>query len=71
MFNISFFNAAHFFVMLSENQNIASLLDFLIDFRIFFFLNGVVYVDRKDKESKRRGSEKMLQILQRGKDFRG
>ena len=34
--------------------------------RIFFFLNGVVYVDRKDKDSKKRGSEKMLQILQRG-----
>ena len=26
--------------------------------RIFFFLNGVVYVDRKDKDSKKRGSEK-------------
>lgn len=39
-------------------------LEFL--YRIFFFLNGVVYVDRKDKDSKKHESEKMLQILQRG-----
>lgn len=34
--------------------------------RIFFFLNGVVYVDRKDKESKKQGMKRMLKVLQRG-----
>lgn len=49
----------HVFILVGKQP--LELLD-----RIFFFLNGVVYVDRKDKESKRRGSEKMLQILRRG-----
>lgn len=37
--------------------------------RIFFFLNGVVYVERKDKESKRQGSKQMLRLLQRGNNL--
>lgn len=40
----------------------------LVD-RIFFFLNGVVYVDRKDKKNKKKSSEKMLQLLQEGKSL--
>lgn len=40
----------------------------LID-RIFFFLNGVVYVDRKNKISKKKSSRKMYKLLQGGKSL--
>lgn len=40
----------------------------LID-RIFFFLNGVVYVDRKSKKNKKKSLQKMLKILQGGKSL--
>lgn len=40
----------------------------LID-RIFFALNGVVYVDRKSKNNKKKSSQKMLKILQGGKSL--
>lgn len=40
----------------------------LID-RIFFLLNGVVYVDRKNKKSKKKSLKNMLKILQRGKSL--
>lgn len=40
----------------------------LID-RIFFLLNGVVYVDRKNKKNKKKSLQKMLKILQRGKSL--
>lgn len=40
----------------------------LID-RIFFFLNGVVYVDRKNKKNKVKGLKKMLNILRGGKNL--
>lgn len=37
--------------------------------RIFFFLNGMVYVDRKDKKSRKKASKKMLKLLQDGKSL--
>lgn len=37
--------------------------------RIFFWLNGVVYIDRKNKQSKKRGFNKMLKILERGNNL--
>lgn len=40
----------------------------LID-RIFFLLNGVVYVDRKSKKNKKKSSEKMLKLLLEGKNL--
>ena len=40
----------------------------LVD-KLFFFLNGVVYVDRKSKKNKKRGLRKMLTILQDGKNL--
>lgn len=40
----------------------------LID-RIFFFLNGVVYVDRKSKKNKKKSSKRMLKILRQGKSL--
>ena len=40
----------------------------LID-RIFFFLNGVVYVDRKSKKNKKKSLQKMLKILRGGKSL--
>lgn len=35
--------------------------------RIFFSLNGVVYVDRKNKKNRKKSFEKMLKLLQGGK----
>lgn len=40
----------------------------LID-RIFFLLNGVVYVDRKSKKNKKKSLQKMLKILRGGKSL--
>ena len=37
--------------------------------RLFFRLNGVVYIDRKNKGSKKRGFEKMLRVLNRGNNL--
>lgn len=37
--------------------------------RIFFFLNGVVYVDRKSKKSKRQACGNMLKLLREGKNL--
>lgn len=36
---------------------------------IFFFLNGVIYVDRKSKKSKKKSLQQMLKILQEGKNL--
>ena len=40
----------------------------LID-RIFFFLNGVVFVDRKSKKNKGKSLRRMLKILREGKNL--
>ncbi|MBR2403074.1 MAG: 1-acyl-sn-glycerol-3-phosphate acyltransferase [Lachnospiraceae bacterium] len=40
----------------------------LID-RIFFLLNGVIYVDRKNKENRKKSFDKMLKLLQSGKSI--
>lgn len=40
----------------------------LID-RIFFRLNGVVYVDRKSKKNKKKSLQKMLKVLHGGKNL--
>lgn len=37
--------------------------------RIFFRLNGVVYVDRKSKKNKKKSLQKMLKILRGGKSL--
>lgn len=37
--------------------------------RMFFFLNGVVYVDRKSKKNKKKSLQKMLKILEDGKSL--
>lgn len=52
----------HFYLLVGRQS--LEILD-----RIFFFLNGVVYVDRKDKTDKRRAFVKMLKILQEGKNL--
>lgn len=52
----------HFYLLVGKQA--LELLD-----RIFFFLNGVVYVDRKNKQNKRKSFEKMLKILQEGKSL--
>lgn len=52
----------HFYLLVGRQS--LEILD-----RIFFFLNGVVYVDRKDKTDKRIAFEKMLKILQEGKNL--
>ncbi len=41
----------HFYLLVGKQS--LEILD-----RVFFFLNGVVYVDRKDKRNKKRSSEK-------------
>lgn len=40
----------------------------LID-RIFFLLNGVIYVDRKNKDNRKKSFDKMLKLLQSGKSI--
>lgn len=52
----------HFYLLVGRQS--LEILD-----RIFFFLNGVVYVDRKDKADKRKAFGKMLKILQEGKNL--
>lgn len=52
----------HFHILVAK-QSLA-ILD-----RIFFWLNGVVYIDRKNKQSKKRGFNKMLKILERGNNL--
>lgn len=52
----------HFYLLVGKQS-----LD-LVD-RIFFFLNGVVYVDRKSKESKKKSFRKMLKFLHEGKSL--
>lgn len=37
--------------------------------RIFFYLNGVVYVDRKSKKNKKKSVQRMLKILGEGKSL--
>lgn len=37
--------------------------------RIFFLLNGVVYVDRKSKKNKKKSLDKMLKLLREGKSL--
>lgn len=52
----------HFYLLVARQS--LELLD-----RMFFFLNGVVYVDRKNKHSKRKATRRMLKILQVGKNL--
>lgn len=49
----------HFYLLVGKQS--LEIMD-----RVFFFLNGVVYVDRKNKDSKRRGLKKMMKILENG-----
>lgn len=49
----------HFYILVGKQR--LELLD-----KIFFRLNGVVYIDRKSKHSRRQGLEKMLGILKAG-----
>lgn len=37
--------------------------------RLFFRLNGVIYIDRKNKKSRRRGFDKMIKNLKAGKNL--
>lgn len=37
--------------------------------RLFFWLNGVIYIDRKNKPSKRNGVRKMLETLKKGNNI--
>lgn len=37
--------------------------------RIFFLLNGVIYVDRKNKDNRKKSFDKMLKLLQSGKSI--
>lgn len=46
----------HFYVLVGKQP--LEILD-----RLFFWLNGVIYIDRKNKKSKKRGFDKMLKIL--------
>lgn len=52
----------HFYILVAK-QYLA-----LID-RLFFLLNGVVYVDRKDAKSKKRSMERMIRIIRRGNNL--
>ena len=52
----------HFYLLVGKQS--LELLD-----RIFFFLNGVVYVDRKNKRNKKKSFRRMLKILQEGKNL--
>lgn len=52
----------HFYLLVGKQR--LELLD-----RIFFFLNGVVYVDRKSRKNKKKSFKKMLKILQHGKSL--
>ena len=49
----------HFYVLVGKQR--LELID-----KAFFWLNGIVYIDRKDKQSKKRGFRKMLEILKAG-----
>ena len=49
----------HFYVLVGKQK--LELID-----RIFFLLNGVVYIDRKNKLSRKYGFEKMLELLKEG-----
>ncbi|MBQ8326037.1 MAG: 1-acyl-sn-glycerol-3-phosphate acyltransferase, partial [Lachnospiraceae bacterium] len=52
----------HFYFLVGKQS--LELLD-----RIFFFLNGVVYVDRKSRKNKQKSSRKMLKLLSEGKSL--
>ena len=52
----------HFYILVAK-QSLA-----LID-RLFFLLNGVVYIDRKDAKSKEKGMEQMEKIIRRGNNL--
>lgn len=52
----------HFYFLVGKQS-----LD-LID-RIFFLLNGVVYVDRKSKKNKKKSLQKMIKLLRKGKSL--
>lgn len=52
----------HFYLLVGKQR--LELLD-----KIFFFLNGVVYVDRKNKKNKKKSLQKMLKILRSGKSL--
>lgn len=52
----------HFYVLVGKQR--LDLMD-----RIFFWINGVIYVDRKDKKSKKQAFEKMLAILNKQKNL--
>lgn len=52
----------HFYVLVGKQP--LEILD-----RLFFWLNGVVYIDRKSKHSKKHGFDKMLKILNAGNNI--
>lgn len=52
----------HFYVLVGKQS--LEILD-----RLFFRLNGVIYIDRKNKKSRRRGFNKMIKILNAGNNL--
>lgn len=52
----------HFYILVGKQS--LEIID-----RIFFVLNGIVYMDRKDKKSRKKSFEKMFRILQWGKSL--
>lgn len=52
----------HYFVLVGKQPL------YLAD-KFFFWLNGVIYIDRKSKQSKKRGFYKMLEILRKGNNL--
>lgn len=52
----------HFYILVGKQR--LELID-----RIFFFLNGVVFVDRKSKKNRRKSLKRMLKVLRAGKNL--
>lgn len=52
----------HFFVLVGKQP-------LYLEDKIFLWLNGAVYIDRKDKKSKKTGFYKMLKILKSGNNL--
>lgn len=52
----------HFYILVGKQS--LELID-----RLFFILNGMVYVDRKDKKSKKKSFDKMFRLLLAGKSL--
>jgi len=52
----------HFYLLVGKQS--LEIID-----RLFFFLNGVIYVDRKERKNKKKSMKKMLKVLQEGKSL--